>query len=339
MRRLGWPVMAGMLCLALVTTGCSVLPKEEIDDAPVLVEPPPERTVTFEVERGRIAEEIRGLGRVAAVNEAELYFTLAGRIQTIAVKTGDFVRKGQVLAKLETGDLEYQLDLAKLDYNANKLRYEQSLRLAEINQTLNDPNLKNLELNMEKDRVRVEYLQGRLDASTIRAPFDGRVESVRSTEGQLIKEYDTLFRLADPSELQVQIEISNQSLLSRVVPGQKVRVQVRRGQWVEGQVFQVPSITDTLAPGVPDRRVRVKLNDTGIRLNFDDLVESVIIVREKEDALIVPNAAIREFFGRAFVRVLEGSARREVDVELGIRGQTHTEILSGLTEGQVVIGK
>lgn len=87
-----------------------------------------------------------------------------------------------------------------------------------------------------------------------------------------------------------------------------------------------------------ERRVRLEIETPGL-LTMNQTVTTVITLREKADAVIVPNAAIREFTGRTYVRVLEGDTRREVDVEIGIRTPTNSEILRGIEPGTVVIGR
>jgi macrolide-specific efflux system membrane fusion protein len=64
-----------------------------------------------------------------------------------------------------------------------------------------------------------------------------------------------------------------------------------------------------------------------------------IVLRERIGTLAIPLAALREFKDRTYVRVLEDEVRREVDVKVGIRTETKAEILEGLSEGDLVIGK
>ena len=55
-----------------------------------------------EVERGDIAISVTGSGTVEATRESRLTFGSAGKVEKILVKEGDEVRKGDVLAKLDT---------------------------------------------------------------------------------------------------------------------------------------------------------------------------------------------------------------------------------------------
>ena len=128
-----------LLVLLLGLTGCSLFPKEEEYVLPVLEDPPPSRIVTYEVERGFIAEEIRGLGRVAPVLETQLYFTRPGRIKTMDVRLQQQVEEGTILAQLEIGDLEHQLKLAKISLEEARLRLERMEELALIEGSQRQP--------------------------------------------------------------------------------------------------------------------------------------------------------------------------------------------------------
>ena len=72
-------------------------------------------------------------------------------------------------------------------------------------------------------------------------------------------------------------------------------------------------------------------------MRYNALLPTAIIIQEKEDALLLPPAAIREYGNRTFVLVKDGDYRREIDVKLGIQTDTKVEILEGLEEGQEII--
>jgi|LSQX01.3.fsa_nt_gb RND family efflux transporter MFP subunit len=329
-----------LLVLLLGLTGCSLFPKEEEYVLPVLEDPPPSRIVTYEVERGFIAEEIRGLGRVAPVLETQLYFTRPGRIKTMDVRLQQQVEEGTILAQLEIGDLEHQLKLAKISLEEARLRLERMEELALIEGRKDSPDLHMQRLAVEREQVKHDYLVEQINQATIRAPYDGVIVRTYTQAGLTVKEYEPVLTIADPSELEIHMELYSEDDFQRITPGQPVRVEVTRGNWVEGYVAQIPSYAERTATGAErDRRVRIRFQNPGVRLRMNDLMTAIIVVREKPDALLIPKAALREFMGRTYVRVLEGETRREIDVDVGIRGATHVEILDGLEEGMLVIGK
>jgi RND family efflux transporter MFP subunit len=329
-----------LLLLPVCLAGCSLLPKEEEYAAPVLEDPPPSRVVTYKVESGFIAEEIRGLGRVAPVLETQLYFTRGGRIKTMDVYLQQRVTKGHILAQLEIGDLEQQLKLAEISLEEARIRLDRAEELARIEGRKDNPDLQMQRLAYEREQLQYDYLVERINQATIRAPYDGTIVRTYTQAGLTVKEYDPVLTVADPRELEVQMELYSEDDFRRITPGQPVKVELTRGNWVEGYVAQIPSYTERTATGAErDRRVRIRFRNPGVRINMNDLMTAIIVVQEKPDALLIPKAALREFMGRSYVRVLEGEARREIDVRIGIRGATHIEVLEGLEKGMLVIGK
>lgn len=342
-RRSKYRWLIGFIALiVLFVQGCSLLPKEEVEEVPVLLKPPESRLVTYEVREGYIAEVIRSTGRVAAVNEASLYFTRTDRLKKLYVETGDEVKKGQILAELETGDLRYRLERAKLDLQQEELRWQKISNLIGIE--VNEVDAQIAKLNLEKAKLEVQHLSEQLENSVLRAPFDGVIVSVNQRERDLVEGYETVLRMADPSELEIRVELSYNTDRNKLVRGQKVQINIDRDQWVEGYIYQIGSTNDdpSLARNqytLDQPVVKIRPTDPNTELEFDSLVRVVIVVQEEPNALLVPNAAIRRYMGRTYVRVLDGDVRKEVDVVTGIEGETETQIIKGLKKGDIVIAK
>lgn len=325
--------------------GCALFPEEKVSEAPVLKEPPAPRVNVVKVERGYISEEITGLARVAAKNEKSLYFTKSGRVKDVLVDYGDWVEEGQVLARLEVGDLENQLAMARLDLEKMELELE---RMKFLHGTLvSDYDLRLKEIDYEKAKLQIERLEDILHGSTIYAPFNGRITSLSIRETAMVDEFAEVMVIADPTELELQMNVTQRNL-SKIVPGLKAKVQIGQGIWLPAEVTRVPSPSAELAPGQPDLRVRLEIFDfeeilaeSNLSpeqvLRYNALLPTAIIIQEKEDALLLPPAAIREYGSRTFVLVKEGDYRREIDVKLGIQTDTRVEILEGLEEGQEII--
>lgn len=317
-------------------SGCSLLPEERVEEIPVLIEPPPSRVVTYPVERGLIVEEVRGLARVAPVRETELYFRQAGRLAELNVRVGDRVTQGQVLARLETGSLERDIQIAEINLEIAKLQLER------VRSEGLPYQIRIEELNFQKDVLSLEWMKERLEMATLRAPYDGVIQNVRAQETQQIQEYQPILVVADPGALQLQMEVRNVDQASKLAQGQEVVIELRQGRTAKGYVAQVddpPGATASSSFGTKLVFIETEESPASLGLRLGDLVNVSIAVRKKEDALIIPRAALREFMGRTYVRVLDGDARREVDVEVGIQTPTHVEILRGLSEGDQVIGR
>lgn len=81
---------------------------------------------TVTVTRGSIISTVETTGKLEAETSAQLSFKPAGRVEQVFVKQGDTVQKGQVLAELETEDLERNVNEAEVQLEISKLKYQQS---------------------------------------------------------------------------------------------------------------------------------------------------------------------------------------------------------------------
>lgn len=324
--------------LALMLTGCPLLPVETVDAPPPLLQPPAPRIVTHTVTRGYIAQEISALARVAAINEESLFFTQRGRIAAILVKYNEWVEPGQAIAYLEAGDLDHRHALAKLDLERDMLRLNRLQTLAETEGFVNPYDLRMAEIDYEKTRLNFERLDKQLQAITIYATIRGQVTAINMRVAETVEEFKNVITIADPTELQLMMNLNTQQL-RLVAPGQLAKVRLPSNADIDADVVQVPTAGGAFSLGQADTTAILRVRDPNVKLNFNALLQTRILIQEREDAIILPKAALREFQGRTFVRILEGDTRREVDVEVGIQSQTHVEIVKGLEEGQQIIAR
>ena len=119
----------------------------------------------------------------------------------------------------------------------------------------------------------------------------------------------------------------------------------RPGEAVPGTIRQLPYPFGSGGGGSEsaggEDRTRFTFDNSEDATNFDsgDRVDIVIVITEKDDVLFLPPSAVRDFNGRKFVVVQDGAIQERVDVELGISGNGRLEIISGLEEGQTILGQ
>src|SRR2546423_12279794 len=77
---------------------------------------------TVAVTRGRIVGSVNGNGAIAAAQTVELAFQAAGTVKSVSVNAGDSVQAGQVLAELESSDLQLSLANAQSALNQQQAR-------------------------------------------------------------------------------------------------------------------------------------------------------------------------------------------------------------------------
>lgn len=112
-----------LAALVLASTGCTNLvtaEREEPTPTPVPIRIDEGKQI-YEVQRGSIFDTIKALGRIVGKDESPLYFKQAGRLRSVNVEVMQPVRKGDLLAELDTGDLKWRIETARLQMEIQQI--------------------------------------------------------------------------------------------------------------------------------------------------------------------------------------------------------------------------
>jgi HlyD family secretion protein len=178
----------------------------------------------------------------------------------------------------------------------------------------------------------------------VRSPVDGAVLRLLQESAAVVPAGHPLLEVGDPSRLEVEVEVLSRDAV-RIEPGSRVLFERWGGADVlEGIVRTVEptGFTKISALGVEEQRVLVIADirsppDAWQRLGDGYRVEARFIVWERTDALTVPASALfRRQDGWAVFVVEDGRARLR-PVRLGPGSGLLTEVVDGLSAGDVVI--
>ena len=193
------------------------------------------------------------------------------------------------------------------------------------------------EAQVEQARLSLQQAERRLEEATLRAPFAGTVALVGVSEGEWVTSATPMIVLVDLSRYHIDLTIDETEIgRVRVGQGATVTLDAFPDQELRGTVSRIAP-TATIQQGVVTYNVRVDLAPTELAVKPGMTANADIVVARKEKVLLVPNRAIRSSGGRRVVEVLGEEGPREVPVEVGLRNERMTEILSGLSEGQQVV--
>lgn len=108
-------------------SGCYFLPEEEKPvEAPVLIETQEELYSTTEAKRGDLQITSEGIGSLIASEMEAIKFKTGGKVKVFYAKNGDTVKKGDLLAEIEVGDIEEEIVLAEISLEKQGLLLEEA---------------------------------------------------------------------------------------------------------------------------------------------------------------------------------------------------------------------
>ncbi|MBE3595764.1 MAG: efflux RND transporter periplasmic adaptor subunit [Hydrogenibacillus sp.] len=348
--------------LSAVLTACSIIPAEPAEERLPDIEPPkisqkPEMTV----ERGRIALTARGQGQVISEREENLFFSAgdkdasadggqsqALKLKRLAVNPGDTVRKGALIAELDTKNLDLEAEKKR-----DQLKLEEHKLIAELRKVP-----ENEAERIAQEQAKAAYreqaralaaLERTLAGSRIYAPFDGEITRVFYKVGDSVKPYDPVATIIDPNALVVGVQVADKDL-EHIRVGMPAEVEIGGLKEVyRGEVVRLPSSGSDSAPRDPfgppsgsderDKMVWIRLASPPEGLQAGAFARATFELLAKDNVVKIPRAYLNTYGGRTYVIVKDGDVKREVDVETGLETATEVEIIRGLSGGERIIGR
>lgn len=277
-------------------------------------------------------------GEVHAREESPLSFRIGGKLVRRHVDAGDRVRRGDVLAELDPGDMELQAQAARAELvrlEGDLDRYRALLAQQLVSQSAYDAQ----KAAYEAAKARYEVARNQAGYARLRAPLDGVVASRQAEAGQVVAAGQTVFTLAADGGREVVIAL----------PEARIR-QFRVGQPAEVEPWAAPDrclparireIAPAADPQTRTYQARVALDD-GVAGEVD-LGQSVrvhILPEGEGTALGVPLAAVqRSADGGTSVWVVDPatSTVRARPVRIGAYGVSSVPVLEGLSADDWVV--
>lgn len=276
------------------------------------------------------------------------------------------LERANVLYEEAERDFEYQREIAEINLEKVRLRLaslqaqsspdreavsaqqlEVQLAQLALDKHIEDGINPLLANDVERAQFDVTKLEAEIAEAQVIAPFDGQLLSLSLTPGQAVEAFRPVATVADIEQLEVTADLlSNQMEDLAEEMSVSVVLVSRPGVELSGYIRQLPypygsggSSTETIEDR--DKSTRFTLEQSAEEAGFDlgDLVRVTVELERKEDILWVPPQAVRVFDGRRFAVVIDGEARRRVDVKVGIETPDQLEIEEGLEEGQLIEGQ
>ena len=284
--------------------------------------------------RGAAVEAVYATGVVEPSVMLPVAPRAGGRLVSIETDEGAKVQRGQVMARLESADLEHTVqemqaheDLARAQYKRTQdLVAQKFVSSADLDRTRSE--LQAAEAALKRAKAQRDYNQ-------LVAPADGTVLRRDGEIGQFIPPGQAVFTLECCAPLRVAAEVDEEDI-ARVAVSQTVamRSDAMPGRLFDGVVAQITPKGDPVARSY---RVRILFRDAqetgkpGLRTGMT--MDANIVVARRENALLIPSRALH---GDSVWVLVDGVLRKRV-VHHGAGTGEQTEILSGLADGDAVV--
>jgi HlyD family secretion protein len=316
--------------------------------------PPP---ATAKVERGRIERIVVATGTIEPAKEVEVRPRIPGIIERIHVEPGDTVEPGQLLVEIDrellasqAAEAEAALAEAKvaLRFAANELgRAEQLVKNgARSAQHLDDMRSRSdaAAARVAAAAAKFATLTTQLGYARVTSPLAGRVLDVPVEEGSAVSPVTavtggTLLLSIAATSAQHLEGLVDENEVARVAVGQPARLRTEAfgEQSFAGRVRKISPVGQRVQ-NVTYFEVEVEVTDpAGEQLRPRMSGDAEIVTEVIEDALLLPESALRYRGEQVYVEARNGDGFAPRDVRIGIVDGTRVQVADGLAEGDEVV--
>jgi HlyD family secretion protein len=314
LHRIKWIVLA-VLALATLLTWQHV--HDESQQAST-------RYVTACIERGDLTVTVSATGSLQPVNQVDVGSEISGTLRSVEVDFNDAVKKGQVLATLHTDQLQARVSQARaalglarahvteaeatLTEARNKLKRSQQLGLSNMNSQEDrdaaQAAYERAQAALESNRAQVVQAQASLQAektslekATIVSPINGIVLKRDAQPGKTVAasfQTPVLFTLAeDLAQMELHVDV-DEADVGQVKAGQQASftVDAYPNRSFPAQITRVHFASQTV-DGVVTYETLLLVDNSELLLRPGMTASADIVAATIEDALLVPNAALR----------------------------------------------
>lgn len=354
-RRVLWIVIA--VCLLGAGVSAAMLRKAKAPDAPALAAAQAPAVLEFlpgDVTQATV-RDLRQLlplsGSLRALNQATVKAKGAGEVREVLVREGEAVKAGQVLVRMDTSDYQARLDQAKGALQAARGQLEIATKARDNNKALLDKGFisknafDNAASQFDIARANVESARGALDVAqkaladtVIRAPISGLISSRTVQPGEKVPVDFHLLDVVDLRQMEMEAAVPASEIM-HVALGQEVQVRVEgMTQPLKGKVARINPATQA---GSRSILVYIQIDNPEGILRVGMFGEAQLTIAKKTGVLTVPQSAVRNEAGTAYVYAIENGKLAQKPVTLGMSGDdgegNAVEILAGLDNGARVV--
>jgi RND family efflux transporter MFP subunit len=285
-------------------------------------------------------------GTIQAVRQGTLAAQLAGRVVEVLVRSGDEIRAGQTLIRIEADDAVdtatataatasgamARLAAARADHErAQRLRAQDYISVAAMQRS--EAALRSAEAEAQAAAATASGARSRAGWRTVTAPYAGHVTDLFVTAGDLATPGRPLLGLYDPAALRVIVQVP-ESVAAQLQGAGPASVAVESGQaHVQVTNWKVVSAVD---PATHSVEVRIEL-PAGARQRPGQFVQVLLPLKAATAQLRIPARAVLQRSEVTAVYVIDAAgAARLRQVRLGPVAGDEVTVLAGLDVGELI---
>lgn len=281
-----------------------------------------------------LSQETQFLGSFSPNRQIQVMPQAGGNITQLPIKEGQFIRAGQLIAKLDDEQIHFQLEALQVTlegYQNDLQRYEVLVK----GDAVPAVNLERTKLSIRATQAQIKQLKKQLENTTVTAPFAGIITAKMVEKGSIVSMATPLVQITDIGVLKLVVSIPEKSInqfkVGQILP---IETQVYPNVRFNGQVSMI-GVEGDAAHNYPIEITVQNHSTNPLKAGmYGSIAESNQL---KGQTLAVPRQAIMGSTKEPQVYVIENGKSILKNVTIGVTTNEYYEITKGLKSGDIVI--
>ena len=283
------------------------------------------------------AHNINVRGSVASRKNVMISAETMGRIESIRVREGQDVSKGQVLLTLDADIIRNNIEELKTSLELATTVFEKQERLWKNNI---GTEIQYLEAKNNKESLerRLATTNSQLSQSIVKAPFSGRVDDLPAKLGEMAQPGLPLVRMVNPESMYVEADISER-FLGAFSRGDSVSLHFP----IQNRTYtsKITAVGQVINPENRTFKIEAALTKTDFKVKPNQVVVLKLTDYNVQDAVLVPSEIILTDATGKFLYVVDNEneimVAKKRSIEAGKTQNGQTEVINGLNENDMIV--
>ncbi len=310
---------------------------------------------TYEITQNNNKESTVFYGQLRADTKIDLSFRIAGKVEKIFVSEGQAVKKGELIAQLDSNlyfikekKAHYALLDAIVQYENDKSYFNRIKKLHKAG-GISDNDMDNARTKMESGHYKIKIAQQEFDYATqeldyrrIYAPTDGIILTKSISDDEYVDSGTTIVQMQEKDDICAYVYVG-QNLINQIKKNEIAQIKVNA---IEDEIF-IGYVKETRPTTIEDGSYRVKIEPLKKDDRFKDLMSASVEMQIENSAsgkILIPISSILKREGENYVYILsdfkeEKALIKTQKVKIGKIIENDIEILCGLKNKDIIITK
>ena len=309
----------------------------------------PPKVTTIKISSQSLTPTLFGVGTVEARRSYLMGPVIAGRVLKVHVDVGHSVKEGQLLAEMDSIDLNERMVAVQAQANDAKARMVLASETARRYVELGKKNFispivvegkiqehASAKSVVQKTNADLAGLKQQELNLKLKAPIDGMITSRDAEPGSTVIAGQAVLKMIDPTSLWIKTRF-DQGKSTGLALGLNANIILRSNPHhsISGKVVRVEMLSDSVAE---ERIAQIEMTNTPKSISIGEMAEVTLQLAPSESTLSLPNVSIKQKGSTTGVWLLQNGKPHFAPVQIGQIGLNgHVAILSGLKSGDEVI--